>query len=324
MVISISGFESEGSGVSDLIEECDGGEEAEVPACCFRSFSSFFSFLAVLSIYGSKIRSLWERLLAADFPTCPLLTRELLATLSEVNKEGNFAFHYFSTLHSIHVDQLCTFFHTPITNMSQPTAAFNIRDFWHSIIGLDHYEASQSVKTNIVHPVLKTALKIICNIIYTFHRVINLNTDGAIRCGDPITLITRAIAEQVPPEYTFFSGPDVIACAEPISETEWVLPLNIPPPLRPRRSQQTPARLYLDRPSSSTVNRDYTDATLLRAVHHRVSDIAALQQNMTRLRLNYQLYSTQVSGFCDEVLGYREDFTDFYDEFFYHFPSFPE
>lgn len=59
-----------------------------------------------------------ERLFSANFPTCPLLTREFLATLSPVNHDGKIAFHCYSTLHFIHVDQFCTFFRTPITNLS--------------------------------------------------------------------------------------------------------------------------------------------------------------------------------------------------------------
>ncbi|CAI9291280.1 unnamed protein product [Lactuca saligna] len=182
----------------------------------------------------------WERLLCAKFGTCPLLTREFLATLSVVNQEGNFAFRIFSTPHSIHVDQLCTFFHTPATNLAQPAPAFDVRDFWQSIISLYFYDPSQSVQTSILHPILKIALKIICIIIYAqvetmksgkadlfilwcmvarwyrpyfgdliikrFHRVLNLRTGGAILCGGLITIIARTLVEQSPPEYTFFTG----------------------------------------------------------------------------------------------------------------------
>lgn len=108
----------------------------------------------------------WERIFKANFPTCPMLTEEFLATRSEVNHRGNFSFHCFSMPHSIHIDQLCTFFHAPITNLSQPVVGFNKHNFWHSITGLNQYEASQSLQTSIVHLVLKLALKIICNIIY--------------------------------------------------------------------------------------------------------------------------------------------------------------
>lgn len=44
-----------------------------------------------------------ERLLFVDSATCPLLTREFLATLIEVNHEGNFSFRISSTSHTIHV-----------------------------------------------------------------------------------------------------------------------------------------------------------------------------------------------------------------------------
>ena len=43
-------------------------------------------------------------------------------------------------------------------------------------------------------------------IIKIFHRVINLRTDGHIRCGGLIAVITHTLMEQSPPEYTFFSG----------------------------------------------------------------------------------------------------------------------
>lgn len=138
-------------------------------------------------------------------------------------------------------------------------------------------------------------------IINRFHWAINLNTSSAICCGGLITVISCVFAEQFLPEYTFFSGdsfrltlwnlrvmhmlrpapggnvwmigistyfkvthPDVIALVDPISETLWVLPSNIPPPLCPCRSQQVHARpcpiapsssQNPDRPSTSTVKQ---------------------------------------------------------------------
>ncbi|CAI9278367.1 unnamed protein product [Lactuca saligna] len=182
----------------------------------------------------------WERLLSVDFATCPLLTQEFLATLSEVNHEGSFSFHIFSTPHTIHVDQLCTFFHTPITSLSQPTPAFDVREFWYSITDLEFYDSTQSIQTSNVHTVLKIALKIICNIIYahiettkadkaelfllwcmiigshcphfgdtiikSFHTVIALRTGGAIHYGGLIYVIAHSIMLQSPPWYTLFVG----------------------------------------------------------------------------------------------------------------------
>ncbi|CAI9267070.1 unnamed protein product [Lactuca saligna] len=82
---------------------------------------------------------------------------------------------------------------------------------------------------------------------------------------------------------TYFKviGPDDIGLAGPISET-WVLPSNIPSPLRPS-SQPDP------------MQTDFQDG-----LHQ---DIATIQQTMTGLRFDYQLYSTQVSEYRDEVLG---------------------
>ncbi|CAI9281195.1 unnamed protein product [Lactuca saligna] len=108
----------------------------------------------------------WERLLSANFAICPLLTREFLATLSEVNHDKNFAFRIFSTPHTLHVDHLCTIFYTSVTSLSHPTPTFAVRELSYSIIGLDNYDSAASVQTSIVHPVLNIALKIICNIIY--------------------------------------------------------------------------------------------------------------------------------------------------------------
>lgn len=132
--------------------------------------------------------------------------------------------------------------------------------------------------------------------------------------------------------YFKVTGPDDIAVVDPISETLWLLPSNIPPSLHPRRSQQPPPPLcpHSERPSSSTMHPDYSDATPLSYTQTDPmqtdirQDIAALQQTMTGLCLDYQHYSMQVSGYCDEVLGYCEDFTDFHDEFFCCFPSSPK
>ncbi|CAI9299369.1 unnamed protein product [Lactuca saligna] len=130
-----------------------------------------------------------------------------------------------------------------------------------------------------------------------FHRVIGIRTCGAIRYGGLITVIARSLTEQSPPGYTFFSadsfrltlqnlramhmlrttpggyvwmrgrstyfkviGPDVIALADPISNTMWVLPSNIPPPPSIRRAQQV-RHPPSDRPCSSTQHPDYADAT---------------------------------------------------------------
>ncbi|CAI9260209.1 unnamed protein product [Lactuca saligna] len=91
-----------------------------------------------------------------------------------------------------------------------------------------------------MHPILKIALKVICNIIYAqiettksgkaelfllwcmitrshrphfgdviikrFHRVISFLTHGAIRCGGLISVIARALTVPSPPVYTFFAG----------------------------------------------------------------------------------------------------------------------
>ncbi|CAI9304013.1 unnamed protein product [Lactuca saligna] len=314
--------------------------------------------------------------------------------------------------------QLYAIFHTPITSLSQPTPAFNVREFRYSSTGLESYDSASSVQTSIVHPVLKIALKIICNIIYAqiettkagkaelfllwcmitgsyhphfgdliirrFHRVIALCTSGAIRCGGLISVITHSLVPQSPPKYTFFTGdyfcltlqnframhmlrnapsgfvwmrgrstyfkvtrPDAIALPGPISETVWVLPSNIPPPPCLRRAQQA-QRPQSDRPSSSTQHLDYTDATPISfspldpmqtdfhdqppptqpshlhpdspfTYQHYLDlrqDIASLQQTMTGLRLDYQQYSTQVTDYRDELLGLRDHFTDFRDDFF--------
>ncbi|CAI9268470.1 unnamed protein product [Lactuca saligna] len=175
----------------------------------------------------------WERLLSPDFATCPVLTREFFATLSEINHEGNLDFCIFSTPHTIHVDQLCTIFHTPITSLFQPTPVFYVHEFCYSITGLPSYDSASSVQTSIVHHDLKIALKIICNIIYSqlettkadkvelfplwymitgsyrphfgdiiirrFHRVIALRTGGAIRYGGLIFVISRSLTPQFPP-----------------------------------------------------------------------------------------------------------------------------
>ncbi|CAI9264997.1 unnamed protein product [Lactuca saligna] len=181
-----------------------------------------------------------ERLLSVYFATCPLLTRGFLATLSEINHEGNLAFRIFSIPHTIHVDQLCTIFHTPITSLFQPTPAFDVREFWYSITGLPSYDSTSSVQTSIVHPAIKIALKIIWNIIYAqletkkadkadlfllccmitgsyhphfgdiiirrFHRVIALRTGDVIPCGGLISIIARSLTPQSPLGYTFFTG----------------------------------------------------------------------------------------------------------------------
>ncbi|CAI9272291.1 unnamed protein product [Lactuca saligna] len=229
-----------------------------------------------------------------------------------------------------------------------------------------------------------TTLTFVDVIIKIFHKVKNLNTRCAIRCGSLIMVIACTIMEQSLLEYTIFPGesfhmtlqnhramhmlrptlggnvlmlgrstyfkvtsPDDIALADPISETMWVLPSNIPLPFCSRRSQQAPARPHSDPPSLSTMHPDYTDATSLSYsqpdpmqtdfheepqrtqpphpdlispfthlhyldIRH---DIVALQKSTTGLRLYYQLYSTQVFGFRNEVLGYREDFADFHKEF---------
>ncbi|CAI9296859.1 unnamed protein product [Lactuca saligna] len=121
-----------------------------------------------------------------------------------------------------------------------------------------------------------------------FHRVIGLRTGGAIRCGGLISFIAHSLVEQIPPGYTFFqvessrltlqnhramhmlcpsrpiyfkvTGPDVIALADPINDTMWVLPSNIPPPPCPRSAQQV-RQPQSNRPSSSTQHPDYADAT---------------------------------------------------------------
>ncbi|CAI9290091.1 unnamed protein product [Lactuca saligna] len=131
------------------------------------------------------------------------------------------------------MDQLCIIFHTPITSLSKPTLAFDVREFWYSITSLESYDSVQSVQTSIVHPVLKISLKIICNIIYAqiettkvskaelfllwfmvtgsyyqhfgdliikrFHRVIALRTGGAICCGSLISIIVCSLVARSPP-----------------------------------------------------------------------------------------------------------------------------
>ncbi|CAI9299370.1 unnamed protein product [Lactuca saligna] len=211
----------------------------------------------------------WERLLSADFATCPLVTREFLATLIEIE-----------------------------TTNARKAKLFLL---WCMIIG-SHCPYFGDI------------------IIKWFHRVIGIRNCGAIRYGGLITVIARSLTEQSPPGYTFFSadsfrltlqtlrvmdmlrttpggyvcmrgrstyfkviGPDVIDLADPISNTMQVLPSNIPPPPRPRRAQQ---------------------------------DMASLQQTMTGLRLDYQLYSSQVTDYRDELLGLRDDFDTFRDDFF--------
>ncbi|CAI9283547.1 unnamed protein product [Lactuca saligna] len=147
---------------------------------------------------------------------------------------------------------------------------------------------------------------------------------------------------------TYFkvTGPDVIALADPISDTMWVLLSNIPPPPRPRRAQQF-RQPQFDRPPSSTQHPDYADATPISfsqpdpmqtdfqdqppptppshpdpnypfTYQHYLDlrqDIASLQQTMTGLCLDYQLYSTQVTGYHDELLGLRDNFDTFRDDF---------
>ncbi|CAI9269139.1 unnamed protein product [Lactuca saligna] len=122
-------------------------------------------------------------------------------------------------------------------------------------------------------------------IIKRFHRVVNLRTGGSITCGG-LTVIARTLVKQSPRDTPFYgrilpfdpaepsghahvmfspewvTGPDDIALADPISEMVWVLPLNLPPPLHPRRLQQA-SHLHYGGPSLSTLHPDYTDATPL-------------------------------------------------------------
>ncbi|CAI9282900.1 unnamed protein product [Lactuca saligna] len=193
-------------------------------------------------------------------------------------------------------------------------------------------------------------------IIRRFHRVITLRTGCAIRCGGLIFVIACSLTLQSPPGYTFFTGesfrltlqnlramhmlrtalggyvwmqgrstyfkvtgPDDIALVDPISDTVWVLQSNILLPPHPRRAQQ-PDPMQSDfqdqppptQPSYPDPNSPFTFQHYLDIRH----DIASLQQTMTGLRLDYQLFSTQVTSYRDELLGLRGDFTDFCDDFF--------
>ncbi|CAI9262447.1 unnamed protein product [Lactuca saligna] len=106
-----------------------------------------------------------------------------------------------------------------------------------------------------------------------FHKVINLRTGGTISCGGLISVIAHSFLEQFPPGYTFFQTESsrlnlqnlramnmLRTSPDPISDTMWVLPSNIPPPPRPRRAQQV-RQPQSDQPSSSTQHPDYADAT---------------------------------------------------------------
>ncbi|CAI9291508.1 unnamed protein product [Lactuca saligna] len=221
-------------------------------------------------------------------------------------------------------------------------------------------------------------------IIKRFHRVIALHIGGEIRCGGLISVISRSLAVQSRPGYTFFAGdsfhlslqtlwsihmlrtapggyvwmrgrytyfkvtgPDVVSLVDPISDTMWVLLSNIPPSPRPRRAPQV-RQPQFDRPSSSTQHPDYAYTTPISFSQHDPmqtdfqdqppptqpshpdpnspftyqhhlglrQDISSLQQTMTSLRLDYQLQRTQVTSYCDELLGLRDDFDTFRDDFF--------
>lgn len=71
----------------------------------------------------------WESLLDFDFPTSPLLTRECLSTLSEVNHEGYFIFCCFSNTYQLHVDQICGFFNVLAMNRSTSLVGFHATTF---------------------------------------------------------------------------------------------------------------------------------------------------------------------------------------------------
>ncbi|CAI9290071.1 unnamed protein product [Lactuca saligna] len=234
----------------------------------------------------------WERLLSADFATCPLLNREFLATLSEVNHEGNIAFRIFNTPHTIHVDQLCTFSIplSPVYPSPLPlSTSIETMKVGKAELFLLWCMITRSHRPHFGDVIIKC-----------FHRVISLRTRGAICCGGLIFIIVRVLTVPSPPGYTFFTGdsfrltlqtlrsmhmlrpapgeyvwmlgrslyfkvtgPGDIALAEPISETEWVLSSNIQLPPRPRREPYAQS----DRPSSSTQHPDYADATPISFTH---------------------------------------------------------
>ncbi|CAI9291279.1 unnamed protein product [Lactuca saligna] len=65
-------------------------------------------------------------------------------------------------------------------------------------------------------------------------------------------------------------------------------------------------------PNSSFTYQHYLDLR---------QNIPSLQQTMTGLRLDYQLYSSQVTDYLDEILGLHDDFTYFRDDFFRHYAT---
>ncbi|CAI9262189.1 unnamed protein product [Lactuca saligna] len=147
----------------------------------------------------------WEHLLSMDFATCHLLTRDFLSTLSEINHEGNLAFHISSTPHTIHVDQLCTIFHTPITSLFHPTPTFDVHEFRYSITELETTKAGKAKLFLLWCMITKSYRTHFGDIIIQrFHRVISLHTGGAIRCGGLISVIARSFAPQSPAWYAFF------------------------------------------------------------------------------------------------------------------------
>lgn len=188
----------------------------------------------------------WEKLLNLHAPSSALLTREFLATMSCFTKSGYFIFRVMNTTHELHIDDLCNMVHAPIDGTYGPNMPphrfnqpFEPTSFWRAITGLNDYNPSLSKQSQIIHPVLKMTLRLICIILFpqedkskagkkelellwcmvTRNRKPHLgvwltwrllktarSTIGQIHCCGLVSLLASVVHQQVPEGFPFFRG----------------------------------------------------------------------------------------------------------------------